>query len=124
MRRRIFFSLLLVLGLNGLAAGFPWHKPQPLPYVPPYFGYYPTQWREFPPCETTVDKSTPVISTPEEKKPIEMLPAPKKETKLAFPIIRGANPDPYLPPPDPVPSTRVEQFRLPLATLGTPMPAK
>lgn len=108
---------------NGVFA-FPWKKVAPLPYIPPYFGYYPNHWREFPPC---AEANTVVLPGPDASgtmtKPTpektETLPEPKKATSMTpGNAVRAAAP--AIPVPDPIPLLEIEKPLTPAATLGIP----
>ena len=134
-----FFAIICWLTVQSPSQAFPWKHSTVLPYTPPYFGYFPTQWREFPSFveeQPTLIPSTPVEILPEPKKkdgnPMEPLVIPKgketpsdpkKMTMILPPVARGvAGPERVgpllkrLPDPDAVPSLP----RIPRATLGMP----
>ena len=100
MRRYWMLTLVLGFGFSTQAFSFPWKKITPVVYVPPYYGYYPTQWREFPPCDDQgVIVTTPAApAKPDSNVPTETLPEPKKSLTSTS-AARGASPQPYIPQP-------------------------
>lgn len=137
MRRMRWLMVLVIvtsIGVSTRSFAFPWKKVHPVAYLPPYFGYYPTQWREFPLCEEAgITIATPdSLVKPESSVPTETLPMPKKSLthSSASSAARGTAPQQVsqemrqptiaIPAPDPVPLTETERFVPPLATLGVP----